>query len=43
MVVVFDEFQQILEYGNDQVERKLRSETAEEGLRLLLCGFVANR
>jgi uncharacterized protein len=24
-VVVFDEFQQILEYGNDQVERKLRS------------------
>jgi hypothetical protein len=25
VVVVFDEFQQILEYGNDQVERKLRS------------------
>ena len=25
IVVVFDEFQQILEYGNDQVERKLRS------------------
>ncbi|MBU6410808.1 MAG: hypothetical protein KGR98_10525, partial [Verrucomicrobia bacterium] len=25
VAVVFDEFQQILEYGNDQVERKLRS------------------
>ena len=25
VVVVFDEFQQILEYGNDHVERKLRS------------------
>ena len=25
VVVVFDEFQQILEYGDDQVERKLRS------------------
>lgn len=25
VVVVFDEFQQILEYGSDQVERKLRS------------------
>jgi hypothetical protein len=25
VVVVFDEFQQILEYGNDQVERQLRS------------------
>src|SRR5437879_5474291 len=25
VVVVLDEFQQILEYGNDQVERKLRS------------------
>src|SRR5438270_352313 len=25
MVIVFDEFQQILEYGSDQVERKLRS------------------
>src|SRR3989338_5633768 len=25
VVVVFDEFQKILEYGNDQVERKLRS------------------
>lgn len=25
VVIVFDEFQQILEYGNDQVERKLRS------------------
>jgi AAA+ ATPase superfamily predicted ATPase len=25
VVVAFDEFQQILEYGNDQVERKLRS------------------
>jgi AAA+ ATPase superfamily predicted ATPase len=25
VVVVFDEFQQILQYGNDQVERKLRS------------------
>jgi len=25
LVVVFDEFQQILEYGSDQVERKLQS------------------
>ncbi len=25
VVVVFDEFQQVLEYGTDQVERKLRS------------------
>lgn len=25
VTVVFDEFQQVLEYGNDQVERKLRS------------------
>jgi type II secretory pathway predicted ATPase ExeA len=31
VVMAFDEFQQILEYGNDQVERKLRSVIQHQG------------
>jgi len=40
VVVVLDEFQQILEYGNDQVERKLRS--VVQNHRQVACIFLGS-